>query len=267
MKHSKPILSVFFISLLFWGYLLLTSQMIVVHDSLEYESLGQLLAQHPWIEYFKTGPNREPLYPLFIATAMRLSELFQVHYQITLKFMQIGLLCLTQYLTLILLNLMRVRVGIQALTIAYIGFSPSLVNSALSLYSEILCCPLVPAIILVSYKTWQGIQDPQNPSQHCRFVLDGILLGLVFLLICFVKINFQLIAQLFCVVLAGYGLMAWRRKNTKTFNRSLFVLGGFALTFFSVIFLYQWANKIHNGNFVRSNTLLNRCLFSLFLGA
>ena len=66
----------FLIPLIYWIYLLFSSQMVIQYDSLDYEQLGRILKQDGWLEYFKTGPNREPIYPLLISWAMRIAYAF-----------------------------------------------------------------------------------------------------------------------------------------------------------------------------------------------
>src|SRR5437867_3879842 len=134
---NLPLLACFLIPIGYWIYLLLTAKTIIVFDSVEYEHLGNMLYHQGWVEYFKTGPNREPLYPLFIAFSMKLADVFSLPYILILKVIQISILFLSQCLIYRLLKRLQIRETIVGLTILYWGISPAIVNSALSLYSEV----------------------------------------------------------------------------------------------------------------------------------
>jgi len=74
MPFSPSIAGVFLLSLVYWLYLSVTVHMAIVFDSINYVALGKMLYAHGWIDYFKTGPNREPLYPLLIALSMHIEH-------------------------------------------------------------------------------------------------------------------------------------------------------------------------------------------------
>ena len=57
---------------------------------------------------FKTGPNREPVYPLLVSISMKMADLFVVSYQKILAAFQILILFLTQILSLKILKRLRV---------------------------------------------------------------------------------------------------------------------------------------------------------------
>jgi hypothetical protein len=68
MKNKNPLQNPFHLaflaSFIYWIYLTLTSHMIIEYDAINYEKMGKILAEKGWLEYFLSGPNREPLYPL-----------------------------------------------------------------------------------------------------------------------------------------------------------------------------------------------------------
>jgi len=128
---------------LYWLYLFLASQMEIAMDASGYEILGSRIYQQGWDEYFRTGPNREPLYPFVISLAMRIGDFFSWPYPAVQKTFQILMLGFSQLLALRILRTLKVNQIVRAFVILYLGFSPALVNSAFSLFSEILTYPLM----------------------------------------------------------------------------------------------------------------------------
>lgn len=167
MKKSvfqKPLFWPFAISFIYWTYLFLTARMIIDCDAIGFESMGKILAEKGWAQYFSSGPNREPLYPLLISFSMNIGKLFSVSYQAIQTLLQFLILFITQLITLRILRLLNIDNRINALTILYLGISPALVNSALSLYSEIATYPLILAAILVMRESWAFILRPKKKN-------------------------------------------------------------------------------------------------------
>lgn len=231
------------LSLFYLSYLGLTSETMIYHDSLGYERMGRMLSENNWKEYFITGPNREPLYPLFVSLAMRAADALGWDYLKILAIFQIGVLILTQWLAAVALKRLRVSVGLSALAVAYLGFSPTLVNSGFILYSEILTYPLILWLILQSARAWTALRT----SSHMSAVIHGTLLGLAALAITFTKGIFEAIAPLLLMPF----LFALCSKKTDPYLRKsisilLFI---FALTFYVPLSGYKQLNKIYNGNY------------------
>jgi len=63
---ANPINIAFLISVIYWIYLVLNTRMIIEYDAIAYESLGKMLAQQGWVEFFRSGPHREPFYPAWL---------------------------------------------------------------------------------------------------------------------------------------------------------------------------------------------------------
>ena len=118
-----------------WVYLALHSQMLISGDAIGYQNLGNLFYHGDWGTYFITGPNREPGYPLLVALSMRVADWFHLDQLTVLKFMQLFLLACTQLFVWTWLCRLGVSVGGTMLAVGYIGFSPALLNAALSMYS------------------------------------------------------------------------------------------------------------------------------------
>ncbi len=251
LKHSlhSPISWAFIISSIYWIYLNCTSSMIIVFDSIGYEELGRMLSTDGWFPYFQGGPNREPVYPFLISIAMDFANKFSVSYQSILTPIQIFILFLTQYLTFRLLKNLRISSWITALIILYLGISPGLVNSALSLYSEIVTYPSILMIILLSTKSWQSIQSGRTK----KTLLYASALGITLLLITLTKAVFEIITPLFLIPFMCLILKHLLKRPLKPLLTSLSFLLITLTIFYSGIFLYKYLNKIHNGNFALTN--------------
>jgi len=161
MKFNKIWIAVA-LSWCWWIYLGLTSQMLVSGDALGYHYLADMLNQQGWGEYFTTGPNREPGYPLLVATSLKLGQWTGMDHLAILKAIQLALLGCAQLMVWRWLLLLGVSSTGIMLAVAYIGFSPALLNAALSMYSEILIIPLWIALILAHTCWWQAIMDKKR---------------------------------------------------------------------------------------------------------
>ena len=102
--------------------------MILEHDAIGYENMGRLIYQHGLGEYLRTGPHREPLYPILIALAMFLGEKLSINYQAIIMFLQMFVIFVTQQLMLKILKKLNVNEVLSASAIFYIGISPAIVN-------------------------------------------------------------------------------------------------------------------------------------------
>jgi len=219
--------------------------MIIVHDALVFEQLGKLIYQEGWIEFFKNGPNREPVYPLLVSISMHAQDIFPISYQTFQKLIQFAFLFITQILCLRMLKELKINPSISALTILYIGISPALVNSTLSLFSEVAAYPFVVGIILCATKAWKAVaQDSIKTSG-----LIGLTLGILFLLIIFVKAIFIYIVPFFLFPFVCLGLYFMRKKD----KNSLFNVLTFLLTVLFVIYgsslTYKSINRHYNDHF------------------
>ena len=256
MKKSSDklsLLAAFIIPLLYWAYLLFTSQSEVVWDSLDYEVLGKMLKEQGWVEFFKTGPNREPLYPLLISIAMRLADGLNVSYLKVLDILQFFCLFCSQILTLKILQKLKINHFIIAAIILYLGLSPALVNFALSVYSEILTLPLILAVILLSYTIFSHLKKATKPT----IIVGGILLGTLLILLTLVKGIFELICPLF--LLSSLLLLPQFLKN-KMARQYILLLVVSLLSFYALLFSYKSLNKHYNGVF----TLTSRGPWALY---
>jgi len=240
---QKPVLAAFLISIAYWIYLFFSSSMVIRYDSLGYENLASLIYKSGWIQYFVTGPNREPMYPWVISLSMRLGDSLGISYHEIQKFIQIIFLFITQLLTFRILKKLRVPGALTALTLLYLGFSPALINSAFSLYSEILAYPFILGIILVSAESWKLIQKDYSP----KLFFFGLRLGLLFISITFVKAVFQCILPIFLIPFFYLLLKALIKQNKRLFFNTAALLFMVILTFNAFVIPYKLLNKKYNG--------------------
>ncbi|MDP2652858.1 MAG: hypothetical protein Q8Q08_02380 [Candidatus Omnitrophota bacterium] len=230
---------------LYWAYLSFVTQMIVVHDSVNYEFLGRLIKDQGFPAYFQTGPHREPFYPILIALAMRLAEGMSLSYQTVLKVLQFIFLFLTQLLALRLMVRLNISPVLTGICLFYMGISPAFVNAALSLYSEIAAFPFAVLIVLAGGRVWTSLAE----APPRKAALGGAGLGAVFVFATLSKAIFQLVAALFIAGFAAVAVSAVLRKQPKTFRNILCFLAAFVLVYQGAVTCYKWANWTGNGTF------------------
>lgn len=244
-NYSYPIFLAFFLSLLYWTYLGLTTNMVIVHDAIGYEWLGDKM-RGGLKEYLSYGQQREPFYPWLIAISMNVALNLHTHYQIIQRFLQLFLLFLTQIFTFLLCKKLKIRPRLTALTLLYLGFSPVLVNSALRLFSEIAVYPWVLTLILIGSHTWQGLHKTEHSYAHT--FLTAALLGLNLTLLTFVKGLFQYVSALFLLPYLIKAILHLWRRNFSRFAHYLLVLATSLLMVNCAVTLYKRANLKYNGN-------------------
>lgn len=231
-----------FVSILYWAYLVFVTQPILVHDAQGYRDIGGVVYEKGALEYFRTGPNREPVYPFLVAAAMRLADMVSCSYESALKVFQIFILFLTQLLTFLLLQRMGISRLPTLLILFYIGFSPGLVNSALSVFSEIATYPFVLGIVLLSAAAWEMVQ------QEKKIFPIGVALGLVFAGMTLIKGIYEMIFPVFLLPFLYLGIRAYR-NNRRIFSNTVLFLVVTVLTFQFCIMSYKCLNKKYNGLF------------------
>lgn len=244
----------FLLSFIYWFFLACSSQMILLHDSIGYESLGRLISQQGWIEYFKTGPNREPLYPFLIALSMKMGDFFKISYQSIQIIIQIILLLLTQLFAFQILKLLKIQNVIIALTIFYLGISPALINSTFCLFSEISIFPFLPAIVLMTYRSLICLISIKSIQKN---ILNAIVLGMLLLLATLTKAVFEMITP---VIYFLFFLIFICMKKQSYFRQALIFLMISAAVYYIPLSAYKYLNLKYNGNF----TLTDRGSWALY---
>ena len=253
-KDFICLLAAVFILLLYWIYLAFVTQPILVHDAKGYQDLGSLIYQQGWPAYFISGPNREPIYPLLIAWAMRLAG--EGSYLIVLKCFQIGTMLATVCLFIALLRRANISRRIILVALFYLGLSPAFVNSGLSVYSEIVTYPVILGIVLLASAAWQRLQ--KDSLGHAA--AWGCSLGVLFVAITLAKGIYEIIFPLFLIPFVIWGIKSWRMKKLHQLrNVSIFILTTLMI-FVTCIGYYKSLNQKYNGLF----TLTDRGAWALY---
>ena len=249
VNSKSAVVSVILLCFIWWGYLFFSSQMLIVHDACGYQDLGRLLSEKGWAEYFKTGPHREPLYPLLISISMRLGRFFGISYHYFQKAIQILFLFMTQMLLFFVMKKLKIHNAIILVLLLYFGLSPALVNAAFSLYSEIAAFPFVVLIVIMFIYSLNKLLGQENTA----VVKAAVLTAVTFVLAVFSKGIFLYIFHL--IMLAAFIL--WVRfcfKRNRLFAKKFAVyLFTTVFVFNLCVFLYMWMNKKFNGQFELTN--------------
>jgi hypothetical protein len=214
--------------------------MAISCDAVSYQDLGKLLYQKGWGAYFLTGPNREPFYPWLVSLAMRIGDWTGVSYIYIQKIFQICILAVSQFIIYRFLVLLNIRRGIIAGAVLYFGFSPAIVNTGFSLYSEIATYVFVLGIIGSTYFLWERVQE----KKFLRAFGWAICLGLCFTGNAFVKGVSELVFPIYFLVLLGV-FIRWHKKEKSSW-KYLFPLVLTAVIFYGTIDGYKWLNYRYN---------------------
>ena len=252
---KNPIFWAILICFLYWSYLFFTARADIACDSILYENMGRLLLENRWIEYFKDGPPREPFYPLMISIAMRLGRLFSISYYPIMTIIQLIFLFLSQIMVLHILRLLKIRDLIISLTVLYLGISPAIVNSSLSIFSEIAAYPLILAMILILYYSWLSLD-----GSKVHIIVLAIISGILFCFTTLTKGIFEFIIPAFVMLLVP--LYLYTRKQKIMVGALIFLMVSSAI-YYLPLNAYKMTNKIFNNHFA----VTNRGDFQLFAAA
>ncbi len=241
-----PLIYAVVISLFYWIYLFFTAKIEIIFDAITFEGLGQLLYSSGWAEYLKTGPTREPLYPLLVSYAMAAADLFHVHYHVFQKIFQLLIIFATQLLSYKILRKLNIHSLIIFITILYMGFSPSLINSAFSLFYEIPTYPFVLLIILVCPRIWGSLFLKNTKN----ILIGGFILGSLFLCCTFTKALFGYVFIIFTTPIFVLLFYSINQKNKTLFTNTLLLIITVFSVFQSVMIPYKLLNKKYNGHYM-----------------
>ncbi len=244
LKH--PLLWVLLACLCYWIYLIFATQMEIQFDSIDYKNLGQMLASRGFSEFFRTGPHREPVYPLVVAVSFLLSKCIPLSQTLWLKILQVLILCSSQLLLYMLLKRLSVHRTIACAAVCYLGFSPALVNSAFSLYSEIATYPFILGFILLAIKAWEKIEE----GNDLQTVGWSLALGLCAIVLTLTKAAFELILPLFLLSLSPRLAVLYKRGLSPKFYRGLIHWILVLMVFQAGVNFYKYFNLRANGNYV-----------------
>ena len=169
---------------------------------------------------------------------------------------QILILSVSQALLYKILTLLRIHRNIAAAVIFYFGISPAIVNSAFSLYSEIITYPLVLALLLTFVSAWRYVLK----NQLRNIFISSLFLAILFLLLVLVKAIFEYVLILFVLTLLCLSFILLIKKQWKTsINILLLMLTTFFIFQFALI-PYRQMNYKYNGY----KSLVSKASFSLY---
>ncbi len=250
LRLHLGLISAFVICFVYWMYLFFSSHMLIKHDALCYYKLGTMIREHGMKEFFMTGPNREPLYPLMVASSMRIADYFSINYQQLQKLLQIFILFISQIIVAFILQKIGVSRFVQSLAVLYMGFSPAIVNSAFSLYSEIASFPFVLMIILCAFYSWDALV---KGSQIGRIIMLSLLTGFAFACASFVKAIFQYVFVMFIILFICLIFNAYQKKKKDIILSGIIYPLVCSTLFLAIVLSYRFVNKIYNGRFDFTN--------------
>jgi hypothetical protein len=234
--------------------------MVIQFDSLGYEGLGKTLAWQGWVEYFMTGPHREPLYPFLISLSMRLSDVFPLSYYKIQTFFQLCILLGSLFLSSRILQKLKISPPTTAITILYMGFSPAIVNTALSLYSEILTFPFILGIILLGTHAWTTL----GGGETAHTIQCALRLGILFIGVTLIKGIYEYIFVVFLLPFLYRLLWSFLSRNKAGCAHLALFLILFIFTFQTAMIGYKALNKKYNDMFALTDS---RADFSLYASA
>ncbi len=239
----NPFLYAFGVPFLYWMYLFKTTSMVISCDANLFNLLGHRIAEQGWMAFFTSGNLLEPGFPFLISLSLKLSAVLPLDYFGIQKVFQLSFLLATQVLTLLILNRLSIRRPFKALVVLYLGLSPALVNSALSLFSEIMVYPFFLLIILFAFRSWQALLSGRSGP----VLLFGFLTGLASLGAVLLKGIFELIAPAFLLLLILAFILSSRPLTPPVRKRLLALVISFLLAFYGGLFSYKSLNLKHTG--------------------
>jgi len=241
---KNPITWAFLLPLLYWIYLAFATTMEIKFDAAAYEKLAFIIYHDGWINFFKSEPVNVPLYPFIISISMRIADFFSLYYLSIQTLFQILFFLTSQILLYKALKILNINRNIIALVLLYFGLSPAIVNSAFSLFCEIVTYPLVLGAILISVWLWQTIQE----DRYKKIFLSGLCLTLFFILLTAVRAVYEYVLPLFLLAYLGLSLGLLLTKQKKIFINTLILLIAIFSAFHLSLLPYKLMNHKYNGH-------------------
>ncbi|MDD4893924.1 MAG: hypothetical protein PHW54_01240, partial [Candidatus Omnitrophica bacterium] len=244
MMEWQGVLPACLLTALYWTYLVFTSKMAISADASGYEELGRLLQQHGLMSYFVGGPNREPLFPLSISFSMTLANLWNGSYQYVQKFLHLLIILWSQVIMFILMRRLKISPVVMAGTLLYFGLSPAVVNSGMSLFSEILSYPFVLLIVLFAVQAYQ-----EEGSGLGRMSLLAVSCALSVLGFIFVKATFEVGYVIYFLPFCILAIVFWMKGNKRRGVLLIAFYIGVVAIVAGACHIYKKANATVNGQY------------------
>lgn len=246
---NKKYLLVFAACLVYWSYLFFATQMEIKMDAVAYSQTAEIIYEKGWIAFFQNGPNVEPFFPFIIFIAMKIGQALSVSYTQVEKVFQIITLFVTIFLAAKILQKLKVRDTIACLALLYMGFSPALVNSSLSLFSEINTYPVVLAMILLNLR----IRDVLRRESSKDIYLWGVISVLFYVYAICVKVLFSYLMIMFLLVQFVLALIDHKKAKPFLWQKAFIYAVVVFVLCKAAIFPYMWMNKQYGRAFAFTN--------------
>ena len=236
---------------LWWVYLFFTTQFYVVYDSLDYEQLGKVIAHHGWVQFLRSGPNREPMFPWLVAVSMHLGDWCGISYYYPLKMIGLSFLSLTMIFSYRLMSMLGVRPVIALLAICYMGISPVMIDSSMRLWSEFAAYPWVVLAVIWTIKSWKLLDNILDERQvKMQIVGHAGMVALMFLLFLSVKAIAEGVLLLYLWPFYWKIFVQWRSKNFVKSKQTLIFCMAVLMIFEAGACAYRLGNYYYNHHFV-----------------
>ncbi len=238
-----PLISTFFLF-----YLVAFSHPVIVNDAIGYEQLAKLFVHGDWVSYFQTGPNREPLYLLFVAAAMKIGSFLHVPYTAPLLLMQVMVLLSAQLILMAILKHFQIVDAITAVISIYFVVSPNIFTSSLIVFSEILIYPLILLFVFLLYQMMLKVTS--GPNDWREFSVTGIQLGLCAAVLTYLKGIFEVAVPLILILLLFIVFKNQGKISLSVAVKKYLVFTSITLiVFLGAVVPVKYLNKIYNNTF------------------
>ena len=239
----------FMLLMVYWGYLVITTQPVLIYDAIGYDHLGRVLLSNDWGTYFREL-NREPFFPFLISLAMRLEQGTGIGYTYILKgflLIELALAMAGTYRLARLLGARRLGAGMAAF---YLGVSPAIVNSTLWLWSEAAVYPFIVWGVIWLIYAWREMFSDRNIHD---LVWYAALASVCFIFAAMVKASLAVV--FICLLLPYYACVLYGlwRQNWRQVYRALLVSLICALAMGAYVENYKFLNWRGNGNYAITN--------------
>lgn len=238
----KGVPLVYLLTAVYWAYLIFTSKMNISADAIGYEQLGRFLQQHGLMGYFVDGPHREPLFPLSISFSMTLANLWNGSYQYVQKFLHLAVILWSQVIMVFLMRRLKISPVVMAGTLLYFGLSPAVVNSGMSLFSEILTYPFVLLIVLFAVQAYQ-----EEGGGLWRILLLAVSCAVSVLGLIFIKATFEMGYVIYFLPFCILAIALWIKGNKKRGVLLIVFYIGVISIVAGACHIYKKANAAVNG--------------------
>jgi hypothetical protein len=243
---DSPIRFVFLACLLYWAYLLFASSPGKTMDAFGYIKRGKIVYEHGLSGYIQQGPDKEPLFPIMIASSLHLADKLPIPFEHIQRVFQLLFLFLAQFLLYKILVHLRIHETVILFLTAYFGFSPALLNAALSFFTEVLTFPITLGLLLTSLYALEQINTPSLK----RTVLHGVILGIILSVGICVKYTFIILTLILLLVFTMLMLKALFQKNNRVALHLFILMMCFSTLLFSFDAFYKGLNKKYNGSHI-----------------